>query len=751
MRKITSINANWTFIKESISVEKAMTEKGEKISIPHTWNNLDGQDGGGDYIRNKFWYRHNLNMNIDKKKRYFIEFEGVSLIANVYVNGTHIGEHIGGFSTFRFDITDYLNENNNVILVEADNTANQKTYPQVADFTFFGGIYRNVNIIEVKNTHFDLSYHGGSGIKVTPVLNEDNTADIKVSTFLSNIVKNLTLKYEILNDEDEVVLENKLTSDITETNFTLENPHLWNGIEDPYLYKLKATLYLDDVAIDEVSTNFGIRSFDVDPDKGFILNGKPYSLRGVSRHQDREDMGWALTTKEHDQDMEFIRQVGANTIRLAHYQHDQYFYDLCDKYGMVVWAEIPFIAVFMNTEEAKQDTLNQMKELIIQNNNQPSICFWGVSNEITMKGDKDQDLIDNLHAVNDLAHELDKTRKTTVANLCVLDPESPAATYPDVIAYNHYFGWYMGEMTQNEEWLDDYHKRFPDKCIGVSEYGAEGILKWHSDDPKVKDYSEEYHALYHEHMVKIFDERKYLWATYVWNMFDFAADARDEGGVQGRNNKGLITYDRKIKKDAFFIYQAYWSKNPMVHICGRRYVNRSHENTTVKVYSNLESITLFVNGEEFATLEGNKVFTFENVPLNLGENTISVKASDLTDEIKINRIEESTDEYVLQNVDTGNNVENWIDITTGEMLEFPEGYFSIKDNFGEVFENESAKKLVLEALNDLAEDVPGVHTDENMLQMASTMSVASIINFAGIKCDHPRVCKLNKELNKITK
>lgn len=750
MRQITSINANWIFIKENISVDNAMTAKGEKINIPHTWNNLDGQDGGGDYIRDKFWYHKELNIEIKKDKKYFIEFEGVSCIANVYVNNTHVGEHIGGFSTFRFDITDQLKNGQNTILVQADNTVNQKTYPQVADFTFFGGIYRNVNIIEVADTHFDLEYCGAPGIQVTPVLNENGVCDINIKSFVSNLVNNLTIKYSIYDAENNLVLEDT-PSNITETSLTMENPHLWNGIEDPYLYRAVATLYLNDLAIDEVSASFGVRSFEVDPNKGFILNGKPYSLRGVSRHQDREDMGWALTTKEHDEDMALIREIGANTIRLAHYQHDQYFYDLCDKYGMVVWAEIPFISVFINTEEARQDTLNQMKELIVQNYNHPSICFWGVSNEITMKGDKDEALIENLNAVNDLAHSLDKTRKTTVANLCILDPASPAATYPDIIAYNHYFGWYMGELTQNENWIDDYHTRFPDRCLGISEYGAEGILKWHSDDPKVKDYSEEYHALYHEHMAKIFDERPFLWATYVWNMFDFAADNRDEGGVQGRNNKGLITYDRKIKKDAFYIYQAYWATKPMVHICGRRYVNRSHEATTVKVYSNLNSVTLFVNGEEFKTLEGNKVFTFENVPLALGENTISVKASELTDEIKLNRIEEATDEYVLKDTAAGGNVENWIDITTGNMLEFPEGYFSIKDTFGNIFENETAKEVALKALEELNENAEGIPMTEEMLDMASTMTLMSILNFMGIKCDNPQVAKLNEQLNKIQK
>ncbi len=748
MRQITSINNNWVFIKENISIDNAMTVQGEQINLPHTWNNLDGQDGIGVYVREKFWYRHELNLEINDNKRYFIQFEGVSCTANVYVNGTHVGGHIGGFSTFRFDITEQLKNGQNTILIQADNTANEKTYPQVADFTFFGGIYRNVNLIEVETTHFDLSYHGAPGIQVTPVVNTEGNCELNIKTFISNAVDGLEVKYSIYDAENNLVLENTTS---TELNATIENPHLWNGIEDPYLYRAVATLLVDDVAIDEVSANFGVRSYEVDPNKGFILNGKPYSLRGVSRHQDRQDMGWALTTKEHDEDMELIREVGANTIRLAHYQHDQYFYDLCDKYGMVVWAEIPFISVFINTEEARQDTLNQMKELIVQNYNHPSICFWGVSNEITMKGDKDEALIENLNAVNDLAHELDKTRKTTVANLCILDPSSPAATYPDIIAYNHYFGWYMGELEDNEKWIDKYHKDFPDRCLGISEYGAEGILKWHSDDPKVKDYSEEYHALYHEHMAKIFDERPFLWATYVWNMFDFAANNRDEGGVKGRNNKGLVTYDRTIKKDAFYIYQAYWTTKPMLHLCGRRYVNRAHEMTTIKVYSNCPSITLFVNGREFKTIEGNKVFTFENVPLVLGENTITIKSGDLTDEIKINRISEPTDEYVLVDTTAGEVVENWIDITTGDMLEFPEGYFSIKDTIGELISNEKAKKIVLDAIEIMAKNNGKIPMTEELLKIASPGKLTDMLSHMGVKGDDPEVTKINKELNKIQK
>ena len=375
----------------------------------------------------------------------------------------------------------------------------------------------------------------------------------------------------------------------------IEKAHRWHGIVDPYLYTCEATLYVDDVAVDRVSCAFGVRSYRIDSQKGFLLNGKEYPLRGVCRHQDFKGIGNAITKEHHDLDMSLIREIGANTIRLAHYQHDQYFYDLCDKYGMVVWAEIPYIST--HTEQGFENTVSQMKELITQNYNHPSIVVWGLSNEISMQGSSD-DLLENHNILNDLCHEMDPTRLTTIAHVSFTPVDGPMHYITDTESYNHYFGWYGGKMEDNGPWLDNFHAKHPNIPLGVSEYGCEGIITYHGPEPKCKDYSEDYQALYHEHMAKVLDERPWIWSSHVWNMFDFGCAARDEGGVAGRNNKGLMTMDRLTKKDSYYIYKAYWNTAPMVHLCGKRYAQRAGEVREIKVYTNQPSVELYLNGKK---------------------------------------------------------------------------------------------------------------------------------------------------------
>ncbi len=327
---------------------------------------------------------------------------------------------------------------------------------------------------------------------VTPTVNTDGSADVEIQSFEKN-AEGYRVQYRIGN----------LVADKENPVIHIDEPHLWNGRKDPYLYTLDAQIVKNNIVIDSVSTKFGIRSFHIDAEKGFFLNGEPYPLHGVSRHQDRENMGWAITEKEHKEDMELIAEVGANTIRLAHYQHSQYFYDLCDEYGMIVWAEIPFISAFLKTPEARENTLLQMKELVVQNYNHPSIICWGISNEITIGGE-DPELVENLNALNDLCHSLDKTRPTTMAQLTMVEMDSPLNKITDILSYNHYFGWYMGDVSDNGPWLDEFHKLNPEICLGVSEYGCEGILKYHNDNPQMQDYSEEYQAYYHEKMLETF-------------------------------------------------------------------------------------------------------------------------------------------------------------------------------------------------------------------------------------------------------
>lgn len=744
MREIKAINSDWAFLKGDTKhhkVPKKAKKKWETVNLPHTWNALDGQDGGFDYHRGACWYFKEIEISPESGKQIFLEIPAASLSAEVYINENHVCTHKGGFSTFRVNITPFINPKKATkIAICVDNGESNKIYPQTADFTFFGGLYRGVNLLEVTDTHFDLEYAGGCGVMVTPTVNTDGSADVEIQSFEKN-AEGYRVQYRIGN----------LVADKENPVIHIDEPHLWNGRKDPYLYTLDAQIVKNNIVIDSVSTKFGIRSFHIDAEKGFFLNGEPYPLHGVSRHQDRENMGWAITEKEHKEDMELIAEVGANTIRLAHYQHSQYFYDLCDEYGMIVWAEIPFISAFLKTPEARENTLLQMKELVVQNYNHPSIICWGISNEITIGGE-DPELVENLNALNDLCHSLDKTRPTTMAQLTMVEMDSPLNKITDILSYNHYFGWYMGDVSDNGPWLDEFHKLNPEICLGVSEYGCEGILKYHNDNPQMQDYSEEYQAYYHEKMLETFATRPYLWSTHVWNMFDFASDMRDEGGVKGRNNKGLVTFDRKIKKDSFFIYKAYWSDVKFVHLCGRRYVNRPTEKTDIKVYSNCNSITLFVNNVEIATESCDKIALFKNVSLIDGENTIKAVSGSLTDKMVINRVADPDESYALKSSDSGNSGSNWFETldTDNNELQFPEGYFSIKDKIGDIMKNPEGEKFINSMIEKITSEM-NMNISKGMMNMAKGFTVEKVFDMAGSRVPSKAKLWVNSELNKIKK
>ena len=502
-----------------------------------------------------------------------------------------MAHHDGGYSTWRVELTGDLQETN-LLVIAVDNSANEIVYPQMADFTFYGGIYRDVNLICVNESHFDLSYYGGPGIAVTPTV-EGANASVKVQTWITDKKEGQTVRYTVYAADETVIAQTEGGETAT---LEIENVHLWHGRKDPYLYCCEAELLEGGEVVDVVCTRFGCRTFKIDPDNGFILNGEEYPLRGVSRHQDRWGVGNALTHAHHEEDIDLICEVGCTTIRLAHYQHDQYFYDLCDEKGLVIWAEIPYISKHMPT--ARENTISQMKELVTQNYNHPSVVVWGLSNEISIGG-SDEDLLENHRILNDLVHEMDKTRLTTIAAVSMCKMDDPYLQIPDVVSYNHYFGWYGGDTSMNGPWFDKFHEMHPTIPIGCSEYGCEA-LNWHTSNPKQGDYTEEYQAYYHEELIKQLFTRKYMWATHVWNMFDFGADARAEGGENGQNHKGLVTIDRKYKKDAFYAYKA-WLRSPeeapFVHLCGKRYVDRVEDVTKVTVYSNLPEVELIVNGE----------------------------------------------------------------------------------------------------------------------------------------------------------
>ena len=743
MRQIINFNTKWAFSKEATEVPKTMPERWYLVTLPHSWNNIDGQDGDNDYFRGTAYYAKELDRNdLPKAEQYYLEIQGANSSAKVYVNGQEIASHDGGYSTWRVNITDVLTEKT-LFVIAVDNAANDSVYPQSADFTFYGGLYRDVNIIAVSESHFDLDYYGGPGIQVTPEITGKD-AKIQIEVYVTNKKDNQKIDYALKDAKGNVIAE-AISAD-TKVVFSVQDVHLWHGRKDPYLYTAEAKLVDDEEVLDNVSTRFGCRTFKIDPDNGFILNGEEYPLRGVSRHQDRWGLGNALLPEHHEEDMDLICEMGATTIRLAHYQHDQYFYDLCDERGMVVWAEIPYISAHMPT--GRENTISQMKELIAQNYNHPSIVVWGLSNEISIKGSS-EDLVDNHIVLNDLCHEMDKTRLTTIACVSMCSMDDPYVQIPDVVSYNHYFGWYGGDTSMNGPWFDKFHEKFPNIPIGCSEYGCEA-LNWHTANPAQGDYTEEYQAYYHEELIKQLFTRKYLWATHVWNMFDFGADARNEGGENGQNHKGLVTFDRKYKKDSFYAYKAWLSDEPFVHICGKRYVDRVEDLTKVTVYSNQTEVELFANGKSLGRQTSDERFFYFDVP-NVGETSLEAVAGECRDASFIRKVEVFNEEYRLKEKGA---ILNWFDITA------PEGYFSLNDKLSDIMESGEGRQLFIQMFKELTNNassdsmMAGVEVGPELMQMMGGFTIlrmTSMMSAAGLKPTKESLLELNRALNKIKK
>jgi len=745
MRQVINFNAKWAFTKNADSVPSEINKKWDFVNLPHSWNAIDGQDGDNDYYRGTAYYAKPFNKaDLPEADCYYLEIKGANSSADVYLNGKNIAHHDGGYSTWRVDMTEYL-EAVNLLVIAVDNSANNRVYPQMADFTFYGGLYRDVNIICVNKAHFDLDYYGAPGIKVTPEINGNN-ADVEIEVFLSGKEVSQNIRYVIEDKEGNTVAEC-----VCEKNcavLRIENVHLWQGRPDPYLYVAKAEIIEDGKVLDNVSARFGCRTFNIDSENGFILNGKEYPLRGVSRHQDRWGKGNALSKEDHEEDIALIMEVGATTIRLAHYQHDQYFYDLCDENGLVIWAEIPYISKQM--PEGRENTVSQMKELISQNYNHPSIVVWGLSNEIGIGG-SDEDLLENHRILNDLCHEMDKTRLTTVAAVSMCDMNDPYLQIPDVVSYNHYFGWYGGETAMNGPWFDKFHKTHPNIPIGCSEYGCEA-LDWHTSEPRQGDYTEEYQAYYHEELIKQFFTRKYMWATHVWNMFDFGADARNEGGENGQNHKGLVTFDRKYKKDSFYAYKAWLSDEKFVHICGKRYIDRVEDVTKVTVYSNLPEVELFCNGASLGKKESAEHFFYFDVP-NVGESVLKAVAGEYTDESFIRKVDSFNKEYRLKEKGA---VLNWFDIDA------PEGFLSLNDKMSDVMATPQGMMLFMSIAGKFMGGgeggkikAAGFEVGPEMMAMMGGFTVLRLFTLIGgmmdIKFTKEELLALNAQLNTIPK
>ena len=731
MRTILSLNEDWKFYKT-----KPTKSQGEPITLPHTWNAVDGQDGGNDYYRGTCWYVRQLPCPEFKNgERVWLQCKGAAMTAEVYLNGEKLYRHEGGYSAFRVDLTDHLNENN-VLCISVDNSDNDIVYPQKADFTFYGGLYRDVDLIIVPAAHFELEYCGTPGIKVTPVVDLDaHIGTVTVEAWVQGENADAqTVTFTVADDVQTVPVMDGHAQAV----FTITDVHLWDGVDDPYLYNAGAVLSSGD----EISARFGCRKYEIDPAQGFLLNGRSYPLRGVSRHQDRQGVGNALTYEMHKEDMEIVRELGANTLRLAHYQHAQEFYDLCDENGIVVWAEIPYITMHMSGGRA--NTLSQMEELIVQNYNHPSIAVWGLSNEITAASTVNEELLENHRALNDLCHKLDPTRPTTMADVFMLEIESPILEIPDVNSYNLYFGWYLGDLEQNDEFFDEYHAKYPDRAIGFSEYGADANPAYQNPNPEKGDYTESYQCIYHEHMLSMIEARPWLWATHVWNLFDFGADGRDEGGKNGQNQKGLVTFDRALKKDPFYLYKAAWNKTePFVHLCGSRYVDRTEEVTEIKVYSNQPEVTLYVDGRLVESQKGKTVFKFQ-VPIT-GRHSLEARAGSCVSVMLVQKVEDPNPAYTMPGRQA---VVNWFDQGDNDPT-----CYSVNDKMGDLQADPKAAAIIGQMMSqgasshgDVAE---AVKDNPALIRMMGRMTLISLLKQGGAEAE--QIQQINRILQTIKK
>ena len=659
MRTVININAGWKFTKESESFN---------VDLPHSYNAEDGQRQA-DYFRGKCSYEKDLPRLEGES---WLEINGANSVAEVFINDRKIKEHRGGYSMFRVDLTPYLTGNDK-LRIDVDNSDFDDVYPSTADFTFYGGIYRDVNIVTgLSKKHFALD-SGRNGVYVTPELLKGGDGRLSVKTAIANAGEGDELKLTLRDREGKIAASLTAPAAAGEYSVDVKNVSLWNGIADPYLYTLTCELYSAGVKVDEVTVRTGFRTVTFDAEKGCFLNGKHIKLKGVSRHQDRLGKGNALSYSDHKEDVGLILEAGANSVRLAHYQQDEKFYDLCDESGLLVWAEVPVISRF---SPAKQENAkSQLTELITQNYNHPSIFCWGVQNEITIGG-KAKGVEPAIRELNALAHSLDHSRLTTSAQVMMCAPDSSLNKITDIQGYNLYYGWYVEKYTSLGSWLDNFHKINPEVKLCLSEYGAEAILRYQSETGEQGDYTEEYQAVLHDHYAREIGARDWMWGSYVWNMFDFGSANRNEAGVTGRNNKGLVTFDRKTRKDAFYVYKAHWSDEKFVRILGSRYARRPVGITTVTACSNLSEVTLTVNGVGY-TAKCDKVVRFEGIEIKPGENKVVLTAGDLKDEAVFTGVDAPDPDYKMPE-GAASFVKNWFRSEGGESS----AYYSLNDRVG---------------------------------------------------------------------
>lgn len=637
-RITTSLNENWDFAF-GYEVKK---ELWSRVEIPHTWNTDDAPSGQLDYYRGEGIYRKTINIPNDwKDQRIFLQFEGVNTVSNVFINGKHIGEHRGGYTGFNYEITDNVNYGaDNEIMVRVSNALFLDVMPLLGDFNIYGGIYRNVSLLRTSKTCISPLDFASSGIYLAQKNITEHEAEVEAEILLNSIESGeFNLKFSVFEGAKVIFSEEKnLRFNESENQsifipFTISKPHLWNGLKDPFCYQVLVEIKKEGQVIDHVEQTLGLRYFSVDANDGFFLNGEHLKLQGICRHQDYSERGNALLPKHHDEDLDLILEMGANAIRLSHYPHAPYFYDLLDQTGMITWSEIPFVGPggyrnkgYVDQPSFRENGKLQLTEMIKQNYNRPSILFWGLFNELKETGDNPYEYLLELQA---LTQELDPTRLTTAAS----NIDGDINNVSGLIAWNRYYGWYGGEPSEMGNWADKVHNQHPEYRIGISEYGAGASVHHHQSklektSPSSYWHPEEWQSFYHEENWKAINARPFIWGSFIWNMFDFGAAHRTEGERDGRNDKGLVTFDRKTKKDAFWFYKANWNKDEAtLYITNRRYTIRQEQETDIKVYASFSEVELFINGISQGTKSGQQaVFIWQDCNLNSGKNTIEVKA-----------------------------------------------------------------------------------------------------------------------------
>lgn len=737
MRSVLNWNDGWNFARatwgETNPAEKLTCK--EQVTLPHTWY----QDG--DYHRGDAVYQKVFTEMPEKCAHVFLRFHGVDKICRIYLNGKLAGEHQGAYSIFAVELSQYLKPGQeNILTVFVNNENGKAVSPLSGDFTIFGGIHRKVELILTEECHFDCTYYGTCGVIFRALVGEDGKGTILAAPRLCGTEgKDIKIRYTVSDEsgKEAAALE---TDGVAPVSIPVEHPHLWQGKEAPVLYQAAAELYVDGILTDRVVQQTGFRTARLDPEEGFFLNGKHLKLNGVAKHQDTAEVFSAAREEHWDRDMELISEIGANAVRLSHYQHPEYFYDLCDRKGIVVWAEIPLLKLTQE-HELLENAKQQLTELILQNIHRPSVCMWGLQNEIAIFGEEPF-MYDRMHELQALAKELDPDRLTVSANLNTVEADSPLNRITDAVAYNLYYGWYYGEMDDFDTHLAEFHRVNPGIPLGISEYGVDCNLSFHSAAPKRKDYTEEFQALFHETVYPKLKGCSFVWGTFVWNMFDFVSGVRDEGGVKYRNNKGLVTHDRKTRKDSFYYYKAMWSAEPFVQIAEKRFVNRAEEAVRVKVYSNCAEVTLYVNGTKYREKAKNGAARFADIPLRMGENMVEAAAESCSDQAVFCRTEIPDESYVFVDPNPGIDVQNWFTDEVEREKMFPEDSYSILDTINTLLRNDEVMAIIRQmqpTVEAFMRDTVGTFTLEQGISHAKTL------------CSEEEVKALNERLITVKK